>query len=163
MFHRLTKRTYVNADETKVVPATSPEAHHLLGEAGHFIEGEKARTLGLIQDVAVWPHDLEPDRDPDMISVAPSVSATGQVPVHPEGGEQPPLTAGPEDPDQGEPGTGEEPAALEDMTVKELQELAQQRELTNYSQLNKAGLIALIKESKDATTKEAKGPETKDA
>lgn len=45
--HRLTERTYVNADSTKVVPEGSVEAAFLLGIAGDEISTETAARLGL--------------------------------------------------------------------------------------------------------------------
>lgn len=46
--HKLTERTYVNADSTKVVPEGSSEAALLLGSAGDEISDETAARLGLV-------------------------------------------------------------------------------------------------------------------
>lgn len=43
----LTERTYVNADGTKVVPESSPEAAFLLGGEGDEIDDERAKALGI--------------------------------------------------------------------------------------------------------------------
>lgn len=46
--HKLTERTYVNADSTAVVPEGSPDAAWLLGLEGDEVSDETAERLGLI-------------------------------------------------------------------------------------------------------------------
>lgn len=46
--HKLTARTYVNADSTKVVPEGHADAAYLLGNEGDEISAETAERLGLV-------------------------------------------------------------------------------------------------------------------
>jgi hypothetical protein len=52
--HKLTEKTYVNADSTKVVPEGDPEAAYLLGLEGDEISLETAQRVGLVEKESAY-------------------------------------------------------------------------------------------------------------
>lgn len=57
----LTETTYLNADKTRVVPATDPTVGWVLGGPGMVIDDEQEIALGLLPTPDVPPAAAEPD------------------------------------------------------------------------------------------------------